>query len=53
LEIAETIFAAGSAEQLNSPQAADMFAVYDDKLFSGMCKWSITAYIICCLVNVT
>ena len=21
-------------------QAADMFAVYDEKLFSGMCKWS-------------
>ena len=30
-----------------------MFAIHDDKLFSGMCKWSNHCLHHCCLINVT
>jgi len=33
-------------------QTADIFVVHDEKLFSGMCKWS-NHCLHCCLVNVT
>jgi len=38
--------------ELKCYQAADIFVVHDEKLFSGMCKRS-NHCLICCLVNVT